>query len=76
MEKKIGKVVYNTETATEIARKTVSFFGDPAGYEEILYQNATGNYFVYGVGGSESKYATEKITAIAKNKVDAWGKEN
>ena len=66
MKKTINRKVYNTETATEIKTKSVSYFGDPAGYEETLYKTNKGEYFVYGVGGAESKYpepAIEVITA-------------
>ena len=76
MEKKIGRVLYNTEKATEITRKIYSYFGDPAGYEEILYQNAKGNYFIHCIGGTTSKHPKEKIRPIAKIKVEAWKKEN
>ncbi|MDR1003366.1 MAG: hypothetical protein LBL82_08910 [Oscillospiraceae bacterium] len=64
MKKVINKKTYNTETATEVKRNTVSFFGDPLGYEEVLYKTAKGDFFVYGVGGEESKYAEETIIAL------------
>ena len=35
-----------------------------------------GQYFVYGNGGEESPYAEEKITRIAKTKVEAWIEEH
>ncbi len=47
-------------------------FGDPAGYEETLYQTPGGLYFLYFRGGPASAYAKEDIKCLAKGKVDAW----
>ncbi|HBF44041.1 MAG TPA: hypothetical protein DDY82_05580 [Clostridiales bacterium] len=76
MQKTIGKVLYDTENAKEIKRVSHSYFGDPAGYEEVLYQTEKGHYFIYGVGGAESKYPAETIKTISKAKVQAWIDEN
>lgn len=43
----ICKVTYDTETATMVEQHTSGFFGDPAGYEETLYQTSDGKYFLY-----------------------------
>lgn len=72
MQKIIRKKVYDTETATEIAKKICGEFGDPAGYEEILYQAPEGHFFVYGIGGEASPYAQEKIACISKEKAAVW----
>lgn len=72
MKKIICKREYDTETATLIKKHTVGEFGDPAGYEESLYQTPGGLYFLYFCGGAESPYAQENIKCLAKNKVDAW----
>ena len=72
MKKIICKKEYDTETATLIKKFTYSFFGDPAGYEEILYQTPGGLYFLYVHGGEESQYPTEDILRLAKTKVNAW----
>ena len=72
MLKIICKKEYNTETATLIKKCTYSYFGDPAGYEESLYQTPEGLYFLYVNGGAESPYTEENITRLAKTKVDAW----
>lgn len=66
MKKTIARKVYNTDTATEIKRNAYGFFGDPAGYEEILYKTPRGGYFVYGVGGAESKYPEADIVAVTE----------
>lgn len=72
MEKVICKKTYNTETATPVKTYTYSYFGDPAGYEETLYQTPEGLYFVYGKGGAESPYPQEDIQRLAKAKVNNW----
>lgn len=72
MKKVICKCEYDTETAELVKKYTVGEFGDPAGYEESLYQTPTGSYFLYVNGGVDSIYPTEDIKRIGKNKVDAW----
>ena len=51
MKKIICKKEYDTETATLIKKCTYGCFGDPAGYEESLYQTSAGLYFLYVCGG-------------------------
>ncbi len=72
MKKIIYKREYDTETATLIAKHTYSFFGDPAGFEEILYQTPDGLYFLYVRGGASSPYPAEDILRLAKAKVNPW----
>ncbi len=72
MKKIICKKEYNTETATLVKKYTFSFFGDPAGYEEILFQTPGGLYFLYVHGGENSPYPTEDILRLAKTKVNDW----
>lgn len=72
MKKIICKCEYDTTTAELVKKYTVGEFGDPAGYEESLYQTPTGSYFIYVNGGADSDYPTEDIKRIAKNKVEAW----
>lgn len=72
MRKIICKKVYDTETATLIQKCTVGAYGDPSGYEEILFQTPEGLYFVYGNGGEASPYPQESIQRFARAKVDAW----
>ena len=72
MKKIICKKEYDTETATLIKKYTYSYFGDPNGYEEILFQTPGGLYFVYVSGGENSPYPTEDIQRVAKAKVDEW----
>jgi len=76
VKKIICKKEYDTETATLIKKCTYGFFGDPAGYEEILFQTPGGLYFLYVRGGESSPYPNEDILRLAKNKVDAWINEH
>ena len=72
MKKIICKREYDTETATLIRKYTYSFFGDPAGFEENLFQTPGGLYFLYVRGGETSPYPSEDILRLAKAKVSAW----
>ena len=75
MKKVICKVEYDTETSELIGKFTSGELGDPAGYEESLYQTADGKYFIYVNGGAESIYTKEDIKRLAKDKVNAWKAE-
>ena len=72
MKKIICKKEYDTETATIVKKCVYGYFGDPAGYEEILFQTPEGLYFVYGDGGENSPYPAEEIQRLAKTKVKEW----
>ena len=72
MKKIICKKEYDTETATFIAKHTYGSYGDPAGYEECLFQTPEGLYFLYVSGGEASAYPTEDILRLAKTKVAGW----
>lgn len=72
MKKIICKCEYDTDIAELVKKYTVGEFGDPAGYEESLYQMPSGSYFLYVNGGADSVYPAEDIKRIGKNKVEAW----
>lgn len=72
MKKIICKKEYDTETATLVKKHTYSYFGDPNGYEEILFQTPGGLYFLYVRGGEASPYPNEDILRLAKTKVSEW----
>lgn len=76
MKKIICKAEYDTATATLIKKTTHGYYGDPAGYEETLYQTPSGLFFVYTCGGPESPCAGEDIKRVAKAKAEAWIKEH
>ena len=72
MKKIICKKEYDTETAALVQKYTYSYYGDPAGYEENLYQTPDGLYFLHVSGGEASAYPTEDILRLAKAKVKDW----
>ena len=76
MQKKIGRVIYDTETATLIVKKTYGYYGDPAGYEEILFKTPAGHYFVYTNGGEQSLYPTESIKRLKAEDAEQFIAEN
>ena len=72
MKKIICKKEYDTETATLIKVYSSGKLGDPAGYEEDLYQTPEGLYFLHVGGGEQSPYPTEDILRLAKTKLKNW----
>ena len=72
MNKVICKVTYDTEVDTLVKKVTFGYYGDPAGYEETLYQTPGGLYFLHVMGGETSPYPTEDILRLAKTKVNDW----
>lgn len=72
MKKIISKIEFDTETATLIQAYSCGELGDPAGYEEDLYQTPDGFYFLHVGGGEASPYPTEDIVRLAKTKLKAW----
>lgn len=76
MNKVICKVTYDTEVDTLVKKVTVSYYGDPAGYEEILFVTAKGNYYLYARGGEESIHVGESIKRMSKASAEAWLEAN
>lgn len=72
MKKVICKKVYDTNESVIIKKVTYSFYGDPAGYEETLYQTQDGFFFLYVNGGETSKHPKENITRMSKEKAEQW----
>lgn len=72
MQKIICKKMYDTKNATLIKKFTYGYYGDPAGYEETLYQTPDGSYFIYVCGGQTSPYPQENILRIGKAKIEQW----
>ena len=68
MIKKTKTKVFDTDTASVLKKATYGEFGDPAGYEETLYQTPEGDYFMYTNGGPESPYKGDKIASACKAK--------
>ncbi len=76
MKKIICKKEYDTETATVVKKVTFGNYGEPEGYEEILFQTPEGLYFVYVNGGEDSIHPAEDISRISKAKAEEWLKEH
>lgn len=72
MKKIICKAEYDTDSSTLIKKVTFGNFGESDGYEEALYQTAKGSYFLYVNGGADSKYPTEDIKRMSKDKAQAF----
>lgn len=72
MKKVIAKVEYDTESATLLKKYTEGCFGDPAGFEESLYETQGGKYFLYVNGGKTSPYKTEAIKRMSKKEADLF----
>lgn len=73
MKKIISKKEFDTETATLIKAYSFGEMGDPAGYEEDLYQTPEGLYFLHVGGGEASPYPVEEdIVRLAKTKLKEW----
>lgn len=76
MQKIICKKTYDTENSVLIKKVTHGCYGDPAGYEESLYQTEGGLFFLYVNGGADSKYPKEDIIRMSKEKKTAFLAEN
>jgi len=75
MKKIICKVEYDTEASELVQKKVFGSFGDPQGYEEDLFRKQDGKLFLYGKGGSESKYPEETIKRMSAASAKAWQAE-
>jgi hypothetical protein len=76
MQKRINGKMCDTETATQLGNKAVGEYGDPTGYEEILYINRMKQHFLYGNGGLESIYTKPTIKLFTDEQAEAWKQEN
>lgn len=72
MKTTIRKKLYDTDTATLLGSRISGSFGDPAGFEERLYETPEGFCFLYGNGGEASPYPTEQIRSISKVNSQKW----
>lgn len=76
MKKTVKGKVYDTENMKAVMKKTCGYFGDEAGYEEVLFEAEDGATFLYGKGGNASPYPKEKLTTMSAKKAEAWKNEN
>ena len=86
MKKIIRNKVYDTGTATLFAEYSSGHSEtDSKHYTEALYQKKTGEYFIYGEGGSASRYSQacptggwqggEKIVPLSYEQARQWAEE-
>ncbi len=75
MQRTLRGKVYDTDTATLIARRANGYYGDPAGYEERLCRTPEGLYFLYGIGGEASPYPSPTLRAVSKARAEEMEKE-
>jgi hypothetical protein len=76
MQKRIDGKMCDTEKATVVGSKAVGDYGDPTGYEEILYVNKMKQHFLYGNGGLDSKYVKPTMVLFTNEQATVWCKEN
>ena len=72
MQKIIRGRMYDTDTAEVVGRRVEGLFGNPSGYEEVLYRTPEGYYFLFGRGGAESPYPAEKLKAVSAKAANDW----
>lgn len=72
MNVKIGRKIYDTEKSRLVAQKASGCYGDPAGFEERLYQKAKEDYFFFGQGGSTSPYPQPAIVPVTVAQASSW----
>ena len=85
MKKIINGKVYDTDTAHSICAWDNGMYGDFDYIEETLYRKRTGEFFILGVGGARTKYATasdnnhwsggSKIIPITWEAAREWAEE-
>ena len=67
------KHIYDTSKSEALGHRAFSYYGDPAGYEETLYQTKGGLYFLCGIGGADSPYGSgEDINPISEKEAKKW----
>lgn len=72
MKKIICKREYDTENAELVKKFTSGAFGDPEGFEETLYKNEKGLFFLYVNGGESSVHPKEDIKSVSAAKAEEW----
>ncbi len=56
-----------------IAHNSQGYFGDPNGYEELLYKTKTANSFILiGKGGVDSKYANNEMWELTRKQAQDY----
>lgn len=72
MKQKIGRKTYDTETAKEVGKQSIGYFGDSYGFEETLYRNENKEFFLACVGGDNSQYPVDVIVPMSDADTKEW----
>lgn len=85
MKKIINGARYDTDTAKKLGFSQNSPESDLDWYEEALYRTKSGKYFIHGVGGPRTKYASprgdggwcsgEAIVPISEDAARQWAEK-
>lgn len=85
MKKIINGRIYDTNTAKELGKDDQTY-GNFSDWEETLYRKSTGEYFLHGEGGPQTKYAQqvgenswtggEKIIPLSIESAQKWAEEH
>lgn len=75
MKVTINKRLYDTERSKLIHHRSYRYYGDPAGYEEKIFQELSGQYFLQGIGGKRSPYPEPIIRLMKKSEVIEWAQK-
>lgn len=85
MKKIINGKKYDTSTAKEIGIASANCsYSDFSYWSEVLYQKKTGEFFIHGEGGANSKYSCyeggmycwgESIVPISINDAKKWAEK-
>ena len=73
MKIKVGEIQYDTGADNFIAITLVgNHRRDPDYYLEVLYRTNCGCWYIYGLGGRESKYNQHKIIPLQNDEAYRW----
>ena len=76
MKVTINRRVYDTDSSELLGGVTYGFFGQADGYEEKIFRTRQRSYFIYGVGGQDSKYPAASIRPMQAADAKAWMSEH
>lgn len=85
MKKIINGKRYDTDTASLVASWDNGRYGDFGYVEETLYRKRTGEYFIHGEGGAQTRYAKaygdswgggEQIVPMSAKRAIEWAQEH
>lgn len=73
MRRVIGGKVYNSRTATEIAKADRRRLGEAYWYQERLFETKAGTHFIIGIGGPLTRWNDDVgLIALDKRQTSHW----